>query len=57
MSPHYHSCAKTSDGQVAVVGGFPRIDGLSKCEGEYDDYFVELEFFDPQLHHGLMVHH
>ena len=63
MSPHYHSCAKTSDGQVAVVGGFPRIDGLSKCDGEYDDYFVELEFFDtstaswsygPPLEQGIM---
>merc|ERR1719431_1642942 len=44
---HYHSCARTQDGRVAVVGGCPRIDGLSKCSGDFEDYFVELEFFDP----------
>ena len=44
---HYHSCTKTADGKIAVVGGCPRIDGLSKCSGDYDDYFVELELFDP----------
>ena len=43
----FHSCTKTADGRVAVVGGCLKHEGNFACAEGVDDFFVDLEYFDP----------